>query len=76
MKKVFGEKNINQIQCYLKLVELTQRIAHAKRQLHGIWKSRHETLRYRLSSAIFFSDMRSVCNIYLFIYYFFRLLNG
>lgn len=64
MKKIFGEKSINQVQCYVKLIELTQRIAHAKRQLHGIWKSRHETLRYRLSSAIFFSDMRSVRTIF------------
>uniref|UniRef100_A0A915CN38 CRAL-TRIO domain-containing protein n=1 Tax=Ditylenchus dipsaci TaxID=166011 RepID=A0A915CN38_9BILA len=59
MKKIYGE-NVGSAQSYKQLLELIQRITHAKRNLHSIWKSRRESIHYRMSSAIFSSDMRSV----------------
>lgn len=59
MKKIFGA-SVGSFQSYKFLIERTQRIAHAERQLEGIWKSRQETIERKLSSLVFVSDMNSV----------------
>lgn len=59
MKKCFGD-DIFQFSSFKRLQEQLQQITRINRQINGIWESRKETLHYKISSAVFMSDMRSV----------------
>jgi hypothetical protein len=60
MIKLFGD-GITQVASYMHAQNLLQNVARANKQIHSIWESRKETLHYKISSAVFVSDLRSVC---------------
>lgn len=64
MKKIFGA-TVGQIGSYKQIIQMIDEITHAKRQLHGIWKSRREIILNKISSVVFSSDMNAVVVIYL-----------
>lgn len=60
MKRCYGDSVVGQVPSYKQVLEVIQQIAHARRQIVGIWQSRSATLTNKLSSVMFFSEVRSV----------------
>lgn len=60
MKRCYGDSVVGQVPSYKQVLEVIQQIAHARRQLVGIWQSRRMALGNKLSSVMFFSEVRLV----------------
>jgi polyhydroxyalkanoate synthesis regulator phasin len=60
MKKFCGDKKVGQIPSYKHVLEVIQRLAKEKREIHTIYHKRKLTLSFRLSNIAFSSEVHLV----------------